>query len=103
MLVTGDLDISRYPEFIEALASVPGDARQIVIDLSDVTVIDSMSVGALLLAKFKWDREGRVMATVVRELNVLRVLDIIHARERLSVVSSYDEALLLVSDGCRSA
>ena len=91
--VDGELDISAYPKFVEQLASVPTEFHCIVVDLSNVTSIDSISLGALLLAKFRWGREDRVMATIVTNANVLRVIDIIGAREKLNVVATHPEAL----------
>lgn len=88
---SGALDISRADEFVQTLGSVPDDARNIIVDLSAVTGLESMLLGSLLLIKFRWDREGRNVATLVTEPGVMRVLAILNVLERLNVVQSLDE------------
>lgn len=97
---SGDLDISRYEEFIALLSSAPDDARRIVVDLSEVAHMDSMSLGALILAKFRWDQEGRATATIVSNVGVRRVMSIGNVVRRLNVVDSLDEALIAVGETC---
>jgi anti-anti-sigma factor len=98
--IGGDLDITRYGETLSALASVPEDARQIVVDLSEVRLIDSMALGALILTKFRWDQEGKTAVTVVADARVRRVMNIGNVIERLNVVETLDEALRLLDQTC---
>jgi hypothetical protein len=61
--------------------------------MSGVTSIDSMSLGEILLAKFRWDRQARTAATIVPSAGILRTLTILHVLERLNVARNHNEAL----------
>lgn len=95
---TGALDMARANDFEDALTAVPRNAARIILDFSGVTHIESMMIGSLLLTKFRWDREGRRIATIVQDPNVLRVLTVLNVLHRLSVVSTMELALEAIGD-----
>lgn len=90
----GQLDILNTERIHEAIGSVPVDAVRIVLDLSAVTSVDSMVLSTLILAAFKWNQEGRVVATVVTNANLARMMNILSLTDRLNVVGSMQEALV---------
>lgn len=83
-----------YDAVLDVLDSVPKHSRRVLLDLSQVSYIDSLTLGALLLAKYRWDRENRVTATVVPNAEVHRVLAISGILRRLNVFGTLDEALM---------
>jgi anti-anti-sigma factor len=76
---------------IEAL--IDEGSRQLVVDLSDVSFMDSSGVRALLLARRRLDREGDFWAVVCPDPDIRRVLDLLGVADVLNVVSSRAEAL----------
>jgi anti-anti-sigma factor len=84
--------MARYEQFLTALSAVPSDADKIIVDLTAVESVDSLALGALILAKFRWDQEGRKVVTVAGNANVLRVMAIVGVIGRLNVVESFEDA-----------
>lgn len=56
--LSGPLDIYTVPRFRRDLESHAGEHDQIVIDLSEVTLIDSSGLGALLSLRNRAQRDG---------------------------------------------
>jgi anti-sigma B factor antagonist len=48
VLVTGELDLATAPKLDQALATALGDADEVVLDLSQVTFIDSTGLSTIL-------------------------------------------------------
>jgi anti-anti-sigma factor len=95
--ISGECDIARFPELCTALESVPREARRIIVDMSDARVLDSTCLAELLLAKHRWDREGRTAAVVALHPFVLRMLAIANVRETLNVFQTFEDAERFVS------
>ena len=75
--VTGEFDVYTAPVLEESLGElVDGGQRDIVVDLSGVTFMDSTGLG-LLIKALKWTREKdgslRIVANTEKVLKVFRV------------------------------
>jgi anti-sigma B factor antagonist len=77
VVVSGDLDLATTPQLtsaIEALAT--NGARRIVVDLLDVTFLDSSAISALCLARQKLSADGAALVlgpTSAQVDSVLRI------------------------------
>lgn len=92
---TGELDITASRELAPQLNEAAGDPNaQVVIDLSDVTFVDSTGLGAIVQTHRRLSRQGRAMAIVAPKGSAAAVLlDLSGLRGRLPTFETRDEAL----------
>jgi anti-sigma B factor antagonist len=77
----GELDLAAAPDLRAAIdAALEAGAVAIVVDLSEVTFIDSTAIGILLATRERMRRSGGSFDIVCVEPNVLRVLEIVGIR-----------------------
>jgi anti-anti-sigma factor len=90
----GEVDIATVPPLRAALTDAAEAERpNFIVDLTDVTFIDSVGVGAILHAKRRAGAEGR-MAVVVPEASYARVIfEVVGADQVLSVFTTREDAL----------
>src|SRR4051812_29538496 len=90
----GELDIATVPPLRAALTdAAEAPAPKLVVDLTDVTFIDSVGVGAILHAKRRVGEDGR-MAVVVPHASYARVIfETVGADKVLPVFATRAEAL----------
>ena len=67
-------------------------AREVVIDLGDVTFVDSTAVAALLEAGKRARRAGAALTVVCDDENVRRVLDLVGVRRVLRLADTVTAA-----------
>ena len=98
--VSGETDMYTAPRFKrdldEAMAVVPGD---VVLDLSDLDMIESTALGILIAALACMSDERRSLVLVIKRRHVLRVFAITGLRSAFSIVSTRAEALASVAAG----
>jgi anti-anti-sigma factor len=83
VLVAGELDIATTPQLHAQLAHEQGNgATAIVLDLSDVTFMDSTGLHALLSACDNDDQRLRIILSAA----AARVIDIAALRDRLPII-----------------
>ncbi len=70
--VLGEVDIISAPELSTAIDVVPDQASRLVIDLCDVTFLDSSGLNALLRVKQALDEKNIVFHVVVPADSVVR-------------------------------
>ena len=92
--ISGELDFGEAPEFARTLERLRDDgARWFVLDLAELSFIDSSGINALVLAsKATSARSGALVVAAARQ-HVQRVFDIVKLSEFIPVESSVDEAL----------
>jgi anti-sigma B factor antagonist len=79
--VDGELDMSAAPGLRDAIESaIHAGAVTVVVDLNEVTFIDSTAIGVLLAARERLARSGGALEVVCGEPNVVRVLEIVGLR-----------------------
>src|SRR6185369_3274819 len=68
IVASGELDVQSVPQLKEHLAdAIDGGAKAIVVDLADVSFIDSISLSALVGARRKLGDGGRLAIVAVHE------------------------------------
>jgi len=77
VVVAGELDLYTAPELRERLARVDeGGAERVVLDLSEVTLVDSMALGVLLGAKKRLATHAGAIDLVVSKSDIRRIFEI---------------------------
>jgi anti-sigma B factor antagonist len=77
LVVHGDADLHSAPELRERLRmATEGGSSGLVVDLSDVTFIDSTSLGVLLGAVKELRARGRELRLVVPQRDVRRIFEL---------------------------
>lgn len=96
--VQGDADLHAAPDLRERLASaIDGGAAAIVVDLSETTFVDSMTLGVLLgNMKRLRAREGQLRLVVPRT-DIRRIFEITLLDRVFPLDTTRDEALAAVS------
>jgi anti-sigma B factor antagonist len=94
--VSGDVDLYAAPLFRQdldrAVAVTPGD---LILDLSDLGLIDSTALCVMLGALRRLRDQGRQLILVVTRSYVLRILTIAGLENALPIVASRHEAIQL--------
>jgi anti-anti-sigma factor len=92
--ITGELDLSTVPALRGALAGArERSARRVVVDLTDVTFVDSVGVGAILQAKRRLGAGGDLSVVVAPETYARVIFDAVGVDALVRVVATRDEAL----------
>jgi anti-anti-sigma factor len=87
--VAGEVDMTTAPELSQALEAAPEGTTWVVIDLSEVSFLDSSGLNALVQAQRILAERGYALRVVVpAEGAIRRVLEITHLTEPLTVVDS---------------
>jgi anti-sigma B factor antagonist len=96
----GELDLIASRELAPQLSQAVGDtARALVVDLSDVSFIDSTGLGALVQAHQRAARQGRRVAIVAPDGSAAAVLlDLSGLRDRLLIFRTRDAAVEALED-----
>jgi anti-sigma B factor antagonist len=77
LVLSGELDLVSAPRLRNAIASLRSEATdEVVVDLSDLTYIDSVGIGLLVASRRRLDAEGRSFSVRNPAPQVLRLLEI---------------------------
>jgi anti-sigma B factor antagonist len=92
--VVGEIDMGTAPRLEAAIRLAQESARLVVVDLSEVTFLDSSALNVLV----RCQREFEVRGTALRIVNpvdhsVGRIFEISHLTSVLNLVESREEAL----------
>lgn len=92
--VSGEMDLATAARFEDdldgAIAATGGD---LVLDLSDIDMIDSTALGVMLRVLQRLSDEGRWLILVVTQAHVMRILTITGLQTTFRIASSRSEAL----------
>jgi anti-sigma B factor antagonist len=92
--VAGEVDVATAPELRDRLLEViSGDPPLLVVDLLDVTFIDSTALAVLIEALKQSDAKGAVMRIVASEPRILKVFSITGLTEIFAIRSTRQEAI----------
>jgi anti-sigma B factor antagonist len=85
LALSGELDIASAPELERALDELgPSNPRRLVIDLTDVTFMDSTGLRALLLARQRTEQGDHELVLRPGPRQVQRVFELSGTLERFS-------------------
>jgi anti-sigma B factor antagonist len=77
LVLSGELDLVSAPRLRNAIASLRGEAiDEVIVDLSNLTYIDSVGIGLLVASRRRLDAEGRSFSVRNPAPQVLRLLEI---------------------------
>ena len=102
--LTGEVDLYTAPEFKQQLLDVIGEGgKDIVVDFSDTTFIDSTTLGVLVGGvKRLRAQEGR-LSLVCSDRNITKIFEITGLDRVFPIHASREEALQAVAAGEGSA
>ena len=91
---SGELDIATVAGFRDALRQVTEERPSgLVVDLSQVTFVDSVTVGAILQTKRRLDEGGRLAIVVPAKTYAGLIFDVVGADAIVDVFETRAEAL----------
>jgi anti-sigma B factor antagonist len=96
--LTGEVDLYTAPEFKQQLLDVIGEGgKDVVVDLSDTTFIDSTTLGVLVGGvKRLRAQEGR-LSLVCSDRNITKIFEITGLDRVFTIYPTRDEALAKTS------
>ena len=96
IVASGELDVQSVPELRAKLAeALEGGKQRVVVDLAEVSFIDSLSLSALVGARRKLGDDGRLAIVAVHEY-VRLILQATGLEQVLDVFGTRDEAVAFV-------
>ena len=102
--ITGEADVFTAPELKEALAAaIAGGAKDVVVDLSEATFVDSTTLGLLIGTVRRLDPLGGTVAVAVGDPSVARIFEITRLDQVFSMFDSVDAALAYLRDPNRTS
>ena len=92
--VSGEIDVSTAPELRDKLASLDAEAgATAVVDLSEVSFVDSTALGVLVSAVKRLRSSGGDLKLVVTKPHITKVLEITGLTEVFEIYASPEEAV----------
>ena len=89
----GEVDMSTAPRLLEIIDAVSDAARLVIIDLTQVSFLDSSGLNALVKAQRRLGARGIALRIVSPSGHVVRrVFQIAHLEEELTIVETAGEA-----------
>ena len=96
----GEVDLYTAPEFKERLVQVIEDGKkQLVVDLSKATFIDSTTLGVLVGGVKRLRPSGGSLALVCTDQNITKIFEITGLDRVFPIHASREEALASVAAG----
>ena len=87
--IVGEIDMTTAPELAQTVERTPEGTELVVIDLSDVSFLDSSGLNALVQARrLLSERDVAVTVVVPPEAAIRRVFEITHLTEPLTVIDA---------------
>jgi anti-anti-sigma factor len=94
IVASGEIDIAATPRLSTVLAvAAARPGGRLVLDLSEVSFIDSTALGTILKATAQLDESGTLLAVVVPEGPVRRLLEMTNLTQRFRLFGTRDAAL----------
>jgi len=90
--VTGEVDVATAPQLDERLA-VAATSATTVLDLTNVTFLDSSGLGVIVKALKRASELGGHLVLVISDPRILKVFTITGLDKALHIVGTRDEAL----------
>ncbi len=98
--LSGEVDLYTAPEFKQQLLETIGQgAKEVVVDLSDTTFIDSTTLGVLVGGVKRLRPDGGRLSLVCNDRNITKIFEITGLDKVFPIYESRDEALQSLSSG----
>jgi anti-anti-sigma factor len=92
--VAGEVDMATSPQVVEAVESASNGCRRVVVDLTEVTFLDSSGLNALVNCRRSLAARDVDLRVVSPSDHVVRrVFEIAQLTDELGVVETFDAAL----------
>lgn len=92
--VAGEIDLATAPDLRDPLGEIPSNAGPVIVDLSEVTFIDSTGLSVLVATWKRFNEDdGGGFRLVVSRPAVRRVLDVTGLAQVFAVFPTLTEAL----------
>ena len=96
----GEIDLYTAPEFKERMVQVIEDGKkQVIVDLSKATFIDSTTLGVLVGGVKRLRPAGGTLALVCSDQNIVKIFEITGLDRVFPIYDTRDEALSSVKQG----
>ena len=96
----GEVDLYTAPEFKERMVElIESGKKQIVVDLSKATFIDSTTLGVLVGGVKRLRPTGGSLALVCTDQNITKIFEITGLDRVFTIYPSRDEAVSKLGDG----
>jgi anti-sigma B factor antagonist len=90
--VAGDVDLRSSPQLRDQLLELARDADgDLLVDLSEVSYMDSSGVGTMVFVKREVEKSGGRMVLIRLQPRVRSVFEITHLTKFFKIVESLDE------------
>ena len=97
--LSGEVDLYTAPDFKQQLLQVIGDgAKQVIVDFSETTFIDSTTLGVLVGGVKRLRPNGGQLSLVCSDRNITKIFEITGLDRVFDLVRTRDEALPHLSD-----
>jgi len=98
--LSGEVDLYTAPEFKQQLLETIGQgAKEVVVDLSDTTFIDSTTLGVLVGGVKRLRPNGGRLSLVCTDRNITKIFEITGLDKVFQIHGSRDEAFQSLSSG----
>ncbi len=92
--LSGEVDLYTAPEFKQQLLEVIGQGgKQVVVDFSDTTFIDSTTLGVLVGGVKRLRPNGGQLSLVCSDRNITKIFEITGLNKVFPIYETRDEAL----------
>ena len=99
----GEIDLYTAPEFKERMVQVIEDGKkQVIVDLSKATFIDSTTLGVLVGGVKRLRPAGGTLALVCSDQNIVKIFEITGLDRVFPIHGTREEALAAVSSASES-
>jgi anti-sigma B factor antagonist len=95
--VTGDIDVSTVARVREPLFELADGGQPLIVDLNQVTFIDSTGLGVLIGAARRAAAHGASVHAVCSQPQALKLLWLTGVDRRIPLSDTVDEALMLLT------
>jgi anti-sigma B factor antagonist len=101
--LSGEVDLYTAPEFKQQLLDAIGlGAKEVVIDFSDTTFIDSTTLGVLVGGVKRLRPNGGRLSLVCNDRNITKIFEITGLNKVFEIYESRDEAFESIGQGARA-
>ena len=98
--LAGEVDLYTAPEFKQQLLDVIGKGgKEVVVDFTDTTFIDSTTLGVLVGGVKRLRPNGGQLALICNDRNITEIFEITGLDRVFTIYPTRDEALAGVGDG----